>query len=202
MNTQADGAGKERGGKTVLTICAFMFMVYLVSVGILFSGFHSKFEALKSELKADSAAASYNPYRERAWFERQAEREPEQAELEKGELHYANQDSPGEIIDLPNLIKIGKTNIIFFESPHCPTCQQMLPTMEKLAVKQTDFNICVVNIDRKSSNNIDYDSPVAQQFDIHSVPKYRLYDYRGKFISTDDDAKKKVRVWIRQAYLD
>ena len=201
MSTQADELGKDRGGKTVLTICAIMFMVYLASVGILFSGFHSKFEAVKSELQAESGS-SYNPDRERAWFYRQSEREPEQAAPEIGELHCANQDNPGEIIDLPNLIKNGKTNIIVFQSPHDSSCQQILPTLEKLAVKQTDFNICVVNIDRKSSIDIDYGSPVAQQFDIHTVPKYRLYDYRGKFISTDDDAKQKVRVWIRQAYLD
>lgn len=201
---------KDRGGKTVLTICAILLMIYLASVGILFSIFHAKFETLKSELEAESADSTFqyrqrlpNVYNQEPWFMQQDKGRETEPELEeKGILHYANSDKPGDSIDLPSLIKERKTNIILFFSHNDAACQEIIPVMEKLAAKRTDFHICLVDIDRRGSSSADYASPVSQQFDIHSVPKYRLYDRRGKFMSTDDDAKLKVRAFIRQSYLD
>lgn len=54
----------------------------------------------------------------------------------------------------------------------------------------------MVNIDRPESSGIDFHSPVAEQFDIHSVPKFRIYDERGNLFSTDEEAKRQVKDWV------
>lgn len=194
---------KDRRGKKVLTICAGLLLIYLASVGILFGTFRAKFETLKAEIEstAPSRPAQFDSQADYFFRRGAPEREEPPEPSEKGILHCANPDTPGEVIDLPDLIKKRKTNIVFFKSGHCPSCTAMVPLLEKLAAKRADFHITTVEIDRKDASEIDLGSPVAQQFDIHTVPKYMLYDYRGKFISTDDDAKQKVRVWIRQSDL-
>ena len=54
--------------------------------------------------------------------------------------------------------------------------------------KNRDLSLRKINV-------ADWDSPVAKQYGIRSLPSYKLYDSRGKLVADGKEAYKKVLAW-------
>lgn len=117
------------------------------------------------------------------------------------DLKIANADNPGERLDLESVLVKGKTTVCEFYSNHCPPCQQMAPILEGIAAQHTEVAFRKINIDRASSGGIDFDSPLAEQHQVHSVPAFRIYDADGKLKAEGDEAKNQIREWHSQGQM-
>lgn len=108
-----------------------------------------------------------------------------------------NQGLPGERYEIE--AALPKTGLVLVEyfSLHCPPCVQMAPLLEKLAEVKPDLAIRKVDIDRKGATNIDFDSPLAEQYNIHSVPYFVIYE-NGAKKSEGQPARDQVRAWMAE----
>ena len=96
----------------------------------------------------------------------------------------------------------GKTTVVDCYSPYCPPCMQLAPLLEQLAQKRSDLAIKKVNIQRPEiSGQIDWQSPLAQQLELRSIPHFMIFDKNGKLASQGQEAIKQVLGWLQEAGL-
>jgi thiol-disulfide isomerase/thioredoxin len=111
----------------------------------------------------------------------------------------ANADNPGEALDITKLRVLGAYTIVEFSSPYCGPCQAMKPVMAELARRRPDIKVRMVDINREGVEGIDWDSPLATRYDVHSVPLFAVFDPEGRYIADGDEAREQVMTWVREA---
>ncbi|MEW6282054.1 MAG: thioredoxin family protein [Candidatus Eremiobacterota bacterium] len=117
------------------------------------------------------------------------------------DLKIANASSPGERLDLATCAVPGKLTLIEFFSDRCPPCREMARVLDYIAARRPDLAIRRLNIDRPGSGGIDWDSPLADQYGIDTVPCFKIYGTGGGLISQGDAAKDQVRQWYYDAQM-
>ncbi|HEA65155.1 MAG TPA: thioredoxin [Candidatus Aminicenantes bacterium] len=99
---------------------------------------------------------------------------------------YTSRSLPSYMIDGPvNLEKKivkGRTNIIDFYSEYCPPCKRIAPFLKKLEARREDIVVIKIDINRIGVEGIDWDSPVAKQFKLKSIPYFIVISPWGKLI--------------------
>lgn len=108
----------------------------------------------------------------------------------------ADRDGPvcishGEQINLAEHLVPGKTVIVAFYSefsPGCPCerCHRLGNPLEALAAARDDVAVVMVDINRPGVTRIDWNSPVAMQFSLRSLPSFKVFGPDGKLVSEDD----------------
>lgn len=83
--------------------------------------------------------------------------------------------SHGEEIDLKDHLVNGQTTVFDFFSPYCPPCRQIAPLLEELDHRRSDLTVVKVDINRPDVIGIDWQSPIVRQFEIQSVPHFKVY---------------------------
>ncbi len=126
---------------------------------------------------------------------------PEQASAIEPDIAIANANAPGEELDLSQARVKGKTTLFEFYSVSCPACVQMEPIMDYLSRGKENLAIRKVNIDRPGADGIDFDSPLAEQWQVESVPSFRIVDGDGRLLAQGKEAKDQVREWYSQAQM-
>lgn len=109
--------------------------------------------------------------------------------------------APGENADLAAFVVRGKTTLYEFYSPRCEHSQKMAPVMEYLAAHRGDLAIRLVDIDRPEATEVDFDSPIAEQYEVSATPSFRIYDAEGALVASGSAAKDLVRQWYQDAQL-
>ncbi|MEW6282832.1 MAG: hypothetical protein AB1758_29745 [Candidatus Eremiobacterota bacterium] len=61
----------------------------------------------------------------------------------------------------------------------------MLPSLGSWVKKHPEYALIVVNIDN-------WDSPVARQFNLHSIPAFAFYDANGNLQAQGEAAKSRM----------
>lgn len=94
---------------------------------------------------------------------------------------YTQTVSHGEEVDLAALAVPGKITVFDFTSKYCGPCMAMRPMLQRLAVeRRDDIAMVFVDINRPEVQGIDWQSPVAKQYEIRSIPHFRVYDAEGQ----------------------
>ena len=88
--------------------------------------------------------------------------------------------SRGAQVKISDYLVPGKTTIFDFTSQYCPPCRAVAPRLEKLHETRDDIVVVKVDINRPTFKGIDWESPVAKQYDLGSVPHFKVYDPNGK----------------------
>jgi len=104
-----------------------------------------------------------------------------------GEVVQANSGQEGQAVNPKSLIVPGRPVVVDLYSPFCPPCLQLAPRLERLAAK-TRIVVMKVNINRPGFQGIDWQSPVALQFGLKTVPYLVLLDPQGKMIAEGQQA--------------
>jgi thiol-disulfide isomerase/thioredoxin len=108
--------------------------------------------------------------------------------------------SQGKEVKLADYLVPGKTVIFDFYSEYCPPCMRVAPALEKLHSKRADIVVVKVDINRPGVKGIDWKSPVAAQFNLHSIPHFKIYGPDGKLKAEDgadsDKASEIVYGWL------
>ncbi len=98
----------------------------------------------------------------------------------------------GAPIDLNEHLVAGQINIIDFYSQFCGPCIQIAPYLRRLDQQRDDLTVIKVDINRPGVTGIDWGSPVARQFKLHSVPHFRVYDAQGRLLADGRPAYQMV----------
>ncbi len=96
-------------------------------------------------------------------------------------LHVAR----GSVVKLTDYLVPGKTVVFDFYSDYCGPCVQMSPMLEKLHATRADVVVVKVDINRPGLKGIDWKSPVAKQFELNSIPHFKVYGPNGKLLAED-----------------
>jgi thiol-disulfide isomerase/thioredoxin len=119
-----------------------------------------------------------------------------------GAVQDANAGRYGQTMDLNKLPVRSKITVVDVFSPYCPPCMKLAPLLEQLAQKRSDLAIKKVNIQRPEvSGKIDWQSPLAQQLGLRSVPHFMIFNAKGRLESQGQEATKQVIGWLQEAGL-
>jgi thiol-disulfide isomerase/thioredoxin len=113
----------------------------------------------------------------------------------------ANKGREGEPFEVQQAVARGKYTLVDFWSPHCPPCMKIAPFLEKLAAKRPDLRVVKLNIDRPGSRGIDWRSPLAQQYQLRSIPYMVIFDPQGRQIAQGQGAFDLFLNWLKEAGL-
>jgi len=106
----------------------------------------------------------------------------------------------GQTVNLADYVVPGKITIFDFTSKYCPPCEAIAPELDKLHAKRADIAVVAVDINRPETRGIDWKSPVAQQYGLHSIPHFKVYGPDGKLLAEDKpnnaQARKMVTSWF------
>ncbi len=83
-------------------------------------------------------------------------------------------------VNLDEMIVRGEVNIIDLYSDYCPPCRQIAPRLKKLDEMREDISVVKIDINRSGITGIDWQSPVAKQFKLDSVPHFIVVSPSGK----------------------
>lgn len=102
----------------------------------------------------------------------------------------------GEKVALTDYLVTGKTTVFDFTSPFCPPCRAYEEPLHALHQQRVDLAIVKVDINRPGLKRIDWESPVAQQYDMASIPHFKIYDPDGKLIADDTAEPPAARIMV------
>jgi len=91
----------------------------------------------------------------------------------------------GREVDLKDFLVPGMITVFDFTSEYCPPCRAYADPLLKLHQRRTDIAVVKVDINRPEIHQIDWDSPVARQYEMHSIPHFKIYGPDGKVIAED-----------------
>ncbi|MCD6361329.1 MAG: thioredoxin family protein [Armatimonadetes bacterium] len=106
--------------------------------------------------------------------------------------------SHGERINLEEHLTEGMTTIVDFYSEYCPPCVAVAPVIENLVTSRSDLALVKVDINRPGHQGIDWTSPVSQQFNLRSIPYFRIYDADGQLMAEGQQAASILMRWVQE----
>ncbi len=107
--------------------------------------------------------------------------------------------SHGQEVELSDYLVPGQTVIFDFFSQYCPPCVQIAPYVENLAETRDDIVLVTVDINRPGVQGIDWGSPVARQFELRSIPHFKIYGPDGQLQAEGDQARGMIMQWLQAA---
>jgi len=110
-----------------------------------------------------------------------------------------NAHNPGAELAIEAYLQKGKTNIVDFYSDFYPPCRKISPLLQKLGRKRQDLAILQVDINRKGVKSIDWFSPLARQYELSSVPYFRIYDGEGNLVKEGQEAYTEIFLMLAGA---
>lgn len=93
--------------------------------------------------------------------------------------------SQGQEVALADFLVPGKTVVFDFTSKYCGPCQAYNEPLKLLHAKRADIVVVKVDINRPETRGIDWQSPVARQYDLHSIPHFKVYSPQGQLVAED-----------------
>jgi thiol-disulfide isomerase/thioredoxin len=101
--------------------------------------------------------------------------------------------SHGAQVDINQHLALGNVTVFEFYADWCGPCRRLSPSLEQMA--QTDPEVALRKIDI-----VRWGTPVAQQFNIHSVPQVNVYNRAGNLVGTVFGADfDQVKAYVAQA---
>ncbi len=82
----------------------------------------------------------------------------------------------GQEVEVLDYVPKGQTTIVDFFSKYCPPCMRISPYLDELDRDRDDITVIRVDINRPGTKGIDWSSPVAKQYRLHSIPHFQIYD--------------------------
>jgi len=118
---------------------------------------------------------------------------------QRNKSHAANAHDPGAELAIENYLLKGKTNIVDFYSDYCPPCKKISPLLQELGRKRPDLAILKIDINRKGVKGIDWTSPLARQYELRSIPHFKIYDGDGSLLREGQEAWPEVLALLAAA---
>jgi thioredoxin-like negative regulator of GroEL len=98
----------------------------------------------------------------------------------------------GQTITLADHLVPGKLTVVDFTSKYCGPCLVYNEPLAKLHAQRDDVAVVKVDINRPDVKRIDWQSPVAQQFALRSIPHFKVYGADGQLVAEGNAARAQV----------
>jgi len=106
--------------------------------------------------------------------------------------------SQGQTVSLADYVVPGKTTIFDFTSKYCGPCQAYNEPLLALHQQRADVAVVKVDINRPDAKGIDWKSPVAQQYEMNSIPHFKIYGPDGKLVAEDTTRPGPARLMVNR----
>lgn len=103
-----------------------------------------------------------------------------------------NKGREGQTFAITEYLTRGKMNLVEFTSEACPACRALNPKLSAMSAKMPDLVLNQLVVDRPGSQGIDWQSPLARQYELRSVPYFKIYDPAGVLVAEGEPARKMV----------
>jgi len=101
--------------------------------------------------------------------------------------------SHGAQVDINQHLALGNVTVVDFYADWCGPCKRLSPSLEQMM--RTDPEIALRKIDI-----VNWNTAVARQFNIHSIPQVNVYDRSGRLVGTVVGVDfEKVKSYVAQA---
>ena len=101
--------------------------------------------------------------------------------------------SHGAQVDINQHLALGNVTVIEFYADWCGPCRRLSPSLEQMASSDPEIALRKIDI-------VNWRTPVAQQFNVHSIPQVNIYNRAGDLVGTVMGADvDKVRSYVAQA---
>lgn len=107
--------------------------------------------------------------------------------------------SHGEAIVPGNYVVAGSTTIFAFHSDYSRRCLRIASHLKRLMAARGDLYLVIVDVNRPSVSEdkvIDWNSPVAMQYSIRSLPFFVIYNEDGDVALQGRPAAQQLYDWI------
>lgn len=104
----------------------------------------------------------------------------------------------GQEVDITQYLVPGKTVVFDFTSDFCPPCRAINPHLDKLHANRDDVVVVKIDINRPDVRGIDWNSPVAQQYNMRSIPYFKVFGPDGTQLADGQEARQMVTAWFEQ----
>jgi len=91
----------------------------------------------------------------------------------------------GAEVSLADYLVPGKTVVFDFTSKFCGPCRAYDQPLHDLHANRADLVVIKVDINRPDVSGIDWQSPVARQFELRSIPHFKVYGPAGQLLAED-----------------
>ena len=108
------------------------------------------------------------------------------------QVDYANEDNPGQKVDIGNYVEQGKTTIVEVGTDYCPDCRAAAPVLDRLGKKNHDFKIVHLDSNPKGVKGV-AKSPLRDWVGANYVPHYIIFGPKGKKLAESDGRGKDPR---------
>ena len=101
--------------------------------------------------------------------------------------------SHGAQVDINQHLALGNVTVVDFYADWCGPCKRLSPSLEQMM--RTDPEIALRKIDI-----VNWNTAMARQFNVHSIPQVNVYDRSGRLVGTVVGVDfEKVKSYVAQA---
>ena len=112
--------------------------------------------------------------------------------------YVINLANPGEKVYIEDYVQGGKTTIFDFYSEFCGPCRKISPRLKLLDEMNDDIVVVKIDINRKNVQGIDWNSPVARQYNLRSIPYFVIFDSSGRQSHEGSSAWRQVYEYLKE----
>ena len=120
------------------------------------------------------------------------------AEIQATPYLALNRDHPGTPVDVHKYLVPGKYTIVAYFSPKVADCAYFGQRLYKMVQHKPNIAVRTVNIDRPEAPGVDWQSPIAHQYEITFVPYFQIYDPSEILRAHGRPALEQVSQWIKE----
>jgi thiol-disulfide isomerase/thioredoxin len=141
--------------------------------------------------KEEQERFHYNAANAAAYSAPQAVNQPTTAVAGRGQPSEVI--SHGGQVDINQHLALGKVTVVEFYADWCGPCRMLTPSLEQMASSDSEIALRKIDIVR-------WGTPVAHQFNVHSVPMVNVYNRAGGLVGTVRGADfDSVKTYVAQA---
>ena len=123
----------------------------------------------------------------------QEDKLPAPAAVNAGRGQQVEVITHGAQVDIAKHLALGNVTVVDFYADWCGPCKQLSPSLEQMASADPDIALRKIDI-------VNWNTAVAKQFNIHSIPQVNVYNRGGLLVGTvvGVDAEE-VKRYVAQA---